>query len=453
MLYNNVNYKLSGHVRLVVNEDDRIIRDTGYFNNLILNSGMEQVSNIPFSELFCTCVIGNGSMDTKKTNTPDTSSYTSGNGYNVNLLWSKSIRVNNLITFPSLRKSGGSFYNITGSIINSDDVGNIVYINNDGYYRISQRNGIDAKRSCSILNLDGTVPTGTSSGSNYTVYLTNQISMSSELKRAGISSDGIKANGGSVGVNCNSAIYNSTITHIRDFTFPFSVDQSIPIRELGFTWLPFNNSAPLFSRVRLTEGPKGNAITLQAGQSLSVYYSLRIEMNPTTTTTKYVVLGNNNITGSSQMNLYGLSRVTSTGQSSYIDEGLHGNEPYFNSNRGIYGLPTTNYNKLYIYTSSDSTPNPTWGINIIRSGSFVSKSIDKSSVFKSVFPTSSYGYTSYKVATFNDTESNNSNWKSFGIGIQNNKTLMSYIFNSTQNKNNGYLLSISQSFTWNRNFI
>ena len=97
MLYNNVNYKLSGHVRLVVNEDDRIIRDTGYFNNLILNSGMEQVSNMPFSELFCTCVVGNGSMDTKKTNAPDTASYTSGNGYDVNLLWSKSKRVNNLI--------------------------------------------------------------------------------------------------------------------------------------------------------------------------------------------------------------------------------------------------------------------------------------------------------------------------------------------------------------------
>jgi hypothetical protein len=452
LLNNNVNYKLSGHVRMVVNENDKIVRDTGYFNNLILNSGMEQVSVMPFSELFCTCVIGNGTADTKKTNAPDTSSYTSGNGYDVNLLWSKSKRVNNLITFPSLIKPGGGFYNLTGSIISTSDVGNIIKIDNDGFYRISERNGIDAKRSCSILNLDGTAPTGTSSGSNYTIYFTNQVSMSAELRRAGNATNGVSATGGSVGINCNSAIYNSTITHIRDFSFPFSTDQTVPIRELGFTWNVFNNSVPLFSRVRLTEGPKGNSIIIKAGQNLTVYYSLRIDMEPTTSTTKYVILGNNNITGSLQMNLYGLSKVTSTGRSSYMDDGLHGNEPYFNSNIGVYGLPSSNYNKLYIYTSSDSSPNPNWGTNIVRSGSFVSKSIDKTSVFKSVSPTSSYGYTSYKVATFNDVESINSNWKSFGIGIQNNKTLMSYIFNSAQNKSNGYLLSISQSFTWNRNF-
>jgi hypothetical protein len=30
--------------------------------------------------------------------------------------------------------------------------------------------------------------------------------------------------------------------------------------------------------------------------------------------------------------------------------------------------------------------------------------------------------------------------------------LMSFVFGATQNKQNGYLLAISQSFTWNRIF-
>jgi hypothetical protein len=107
---------------------------------------------------------------------------------------------------------------------------------------------------------------------------------------------------------------------------------------------------------------------------------------------------------------------------------------------------------LYVFTSTDSGSSPTWGTNITRNTNFVTKSIAATPLYRIVYPTSSFGYNITKVATFNDTESNNSNWRSFGVGVQTASNLMSFVFTSQQNKQTGYLLAISQSFTWGRNF-
>jgi hypothetical protein len=175
-------------------------------------------------------------------------------------------------------------------------------------------------------------------------------------------------------------------------------------------------------------------------------------MSPTTATTGSVNITGSNKGGNSQMNLYGLSRVSSSGLTTYFDDGLHGNEPYYFNQRSRYGLPATVFRPLYIFTSATSTASPTWGTNITRNSSFVTKSIDKTPVYSRVYPTSSYGYTLTKVATFNDTESINASWNSFGVGVHTASNLMSFVFGATQNKQNGYLLAISQSFTWNRIF-
>ena len=55
VIKNNIDYKLQGQVRLTVNEGDKIIRDTGYINNLRVNSGIHQNKkfyNFPLDKIF-----------------------------------------------------------------------------------------------------------------------------------------------------------------------------------------------------------------------------------------------------------------------------------------------------------------------------------------------------------------------------------------------------------------
>jgi hypothetical protein len=215
---------------------------------------------------------------------------------------------------------------------------------------------------------------------------------------------------------------------------------------VGFGWSPTANSPTLFSRIRLTEGPSGSAVLLNTGQELIVLYELNIGVSPSTPTrsSSNISIG---ASGSVQCELYGLSKITSVGRTSYFDDGLHGNEPYYTNNYNIYGLPTSSYKGLYIYSSSDSSSFSTWGTNINRTSNYVTKSIYYTS------PYTSSNYSINKIAIFNDTESINSDLRTIGIGLDNSnggKNLLTFLFDSSQNKQNGYLLNISQSFTWNR---
>lgn len=455
---NQIDYKLQGKVRLTINEGNKIVHDTGYINNLILNQGMDEIANRPIAELFTCCAIGTGTTDTKKTNNPITASLSprsgsiiSGNGFDQNLKYSTAKRSGALVTFPRISPS----YPISGSVIRVSDIGNILKIDGDGIFRIKSQTGSNQARSCSVLNLNGSIPTGSASDKNYTIYFTNQISMSNETQRCGRNNDGnnFPAASGSFGNNCNSTVGSNYVIHNRNFNFQTAlVDQTVNITEVGLSWLPFFNSPSLFSRIRLTSGSAGNYLPpVKAGQNVSVYYSLFVSTSPTTPLTGSVSLSGSNKSGNSQMHLYGLSKVSSSGLTTYWDSGLHGNEPYFFNQTSKYGLPSS-YRGLYVFTSANNQQPPTWGTNIQRTGSFVTKSIDKIPVYRRVYPSSSFGYGLVKVATFNDTESNNASWRSFGVGIQTGSNLISFVFNSTQNKQNGYLLAISQSFTWGRNF-
>jgi hypothetical protein len=81
-----------------------------------------------------------------------------------------------------------------------------------------------------------------SSDSNYTIWFTNQVSMSRETQRCGRTSDGnnFPAASGSYGANCNSQIYSSGIIHSRQFNFSTAlVDDTNTNSEVGLGWLPF----------------------------------------------------------------------------------------------------------------------------------------------------------------------------------------------------------------------
>jgi hypothetical protein len=279
--------------------------------------------------------------------------------------------------------------------------------------------------------------------------------MSNETQKCGRNNDGnnFPAASGSFGSACSTTFGSSFVTHNRQFNFAAAtVDQTAYVTEVGLSWLPFFNSPSLFSRIRLTSGSAGTALApVKAGQNITVFYSLRVTMSPTTALTGSVSLSGSNKGGNSQMNLYGLSKVSGSGLTTYPDSGLHGNEPYFFNQTSKYGLPSS-YRGLYVFTSTNSGSSPSWGTNITRNTNFITKSIDATPVYRRVYPTSSFGYTITKVATFNDTESLNSNWRSFGVGVQTASNLMSFVFGAQQNKQSGYLLAISQSFTWGRNF-
>ena len=430
----DISYSLYGNARLFVKENGQIIKDTGYIKNLILNSGMDQIAYKPFAELTTCCIIGTGSVETRKSSTADIINYTSGNGYNSNNYNSLVYRSASIVTFLNTHP--------TASAVINSDVNNVIKIDNDGEYFISS---VLAPLTCSVTNINGTIPTGVTYNNNYTIYFTNQTTMSGELYRIGGTNDNSlipDSPSGYYGV-CSSLIQSGSVKHTRVYYLNTIISPlSTTIREIGFGWSPVLYSPTLFSRIRLTEGPSGSAVSLNTGQELIVIYELNIGVSPVTpisTTTSLLSA----VSGTYQCELYGLSKVTPSGRTSYFDSGYHGNEPYYYNNYNIYGLPTSSYNGLYIYTSSDSSSFSSWGTNVNRTSNYVTKSIYY------ISPYTSSRYTINKVATFNDMESNNSNFRSFGVGV-NDKNLISFLFNSSQNKQNGYLLSISQSFNWSR---
>jgi len=430
----DISYSLYGNARLFVKENGQIIKDTGYIKNLILNSGMDQIAYRPFAELTCCCIIGTGSTETRKTSNPDVTNYTSGNGFDS--------AVNNTLAYRSASTVIFLGVNPTGSVVTSNDLKNAIKIDNDGVYNISS---IISPVSCSVLNVDGTIPTGVSYNNNYTIYFTNQTSMSYELYRIGRVNDNSGTPDSTYGYygNCSSTIQSGSVKHTRIYYLnTITSVLSTTVKEIGFGWSPTANTQTLFSRIRLTEGPSGSAVPLNSGQELIVLYELNIGVSPSSPTSSSLNLSTT-ASGSIQCELYGLSKVTPSGRTSYFDNGLHGNEPYYYNNYNIYGLPTSSYNGLYIYSSSDSSSFSAWGTNVNRTSNYVTKSIYY------VSPYTSSNYYINKIAVFNDTESINSNIRTIGIGVNNNN-LLTFLFDSNQNKQNGYLLSVSQSFTWNR---
>jgi hypothetical protein len=435
---NDIKYTLQGKVRLFVKENDKIIKDTGFVKNLILNSGMDEFVNRPITDLFSCCVIGTGSAETKKVSRPNITSYTSGNGYDANLYNTLVYRVGSFVSFSDV--------SATASIISTNDIGRIIKIENDGNYLISSRTN---SLTCSVLNIDSTVPTGSSYNNDYSIQFVEQISMSAELFRIGKSTDVYSFPSSSYGSYYNysngTTITNGTVTHTRSFLLN-SLPYDIVVREVGFSWSPLPNVNKLFSRIRLTEGPSGSAVNLVAGQNLIVLYELDVGMSPYIATSSSLNLSSSVVSGLTQLESYGISNINSNGLTSYYDGGYHGNEPYFNNQTSVFGLPSSSYGRLFIYTSSDSSSFSSWGTNISRTSNLVTKSIDYISQYTSAT------YNIKKVATFSDVESINSNLRTIGVGVNTNKNLLSFIIDTPQNKQNGYLLSVSQSFNWSRVF-
>ena len=399
---------------------------------------MDEFVNRPITDLFSCCVIGTGSAETKKVSRPNITSYTSGNGYDANLYNTLVYRVGSFVSFSDV--------SATASIISTNDIGRIIKIENDGNYLISSRTN---SLTCSVLNIDSTVPTGSSYNNDYSIQFVEQISMSAELFRIGKSTDVYSVPSSSYGSYYNysngTTITNGTVTHTRSFLLN-SLPYDIVVREVGFSWSPLPNVNKLFSRIRLTEGPSGSAVNLVAGQNLIVLYELDVGMSPYIATSSSLNLSSSVVSGLTQLESYGISNINSNGLTSYYDDGYHGNEPYFNNQTSVFGLPSSSYGRLFIYTYSDSSSFSSWGTNISRTSNLVTKSIDYISQYTSAT------YNIKKVATFSDVESINSNLRTIGVGVNTNKNLLSFIIDTPQNKQNGYLLSVSQSFNWSRVF-
>ena len=72
-----------------------------------------------------------------------------------------------------------------------------------------------------------------------------------------------------------SIIQSNGIKHTRIYYLnTVTTALSTTVREIGFGWSPVIYSPTLFSRIRLTEGPSGSAVTLSSGQELIILYEL-----------------------------------------------------------------------------------------------------------------------------------------------------------------------------------
>jgi hypothetical protein len=216
---------------VAVREGERIVKDYGWQDNLILDQGLDKIATMPFNQVFAACCAGTGSNPTGRN--PGVSATISG---------------------TTLTAAAGA--NFTTADLDGDCV----------FASLAQRFKIEQILSPTSVTLftSGNIATATP----FTIEYTNQAILAGEVKRT-VSCLGTPG-------ACGYVINPGSVVLYR--TFLFSPEQvSITYTEVGFSDQSVAG-ANLFSRVVLATPVSliGPQAALPSGQQLQVTYQLTI---------------------------------------------------------------------------------------------------------------------------------------------------------------------------------
>lgn len=221
---------LKGRVRVAVREGDRVVRDYGWQDNLILDQGLDKIAIMPINQVFVACCCGTGSNPTFKN--PNTTATVSGNALTA--------------TAPAFALS-----DLDGDCV---------------FGSLQQRFKIEAYTDPQHVTLfqSGSIPTATP----FTIEYTNQAILAGEVKRTTVYLTTPGA--------CGSIINPGNVVLWRTFLFDPETTE-VTYTELGFS----DSSAAgpnLFSRVVLATPVSliGPQAALPSGQQLQVTYQLTV---------------------------------------------------------------------------------------------------------------------------------------------------------------------------------
>jgi hypothetical protein len=387
-----LDFKARGRAKIqVLNPDKSVVREFEQ-NNLILNQGIDGIAVRNWCDSFLYCCAGSGTTPTADSSGGTTAAQS---GTTVTL-------------------TGGSF-TFTSTLA---DAGKIIRWASSSQARIvTVTDGQHA-----VVDVSQTVGAGA-----FTVYRTNQTGLTAEIVRTNNYVTG--------GGNCGTTLTGGNIfNHLRTWDFPVEVG-SVTYSEIGFSWSG-TVGANLFARIVL-----GSPVSLLAGQTLRIIYTLNVTVGPITPNFKaasvigWPVLPATDTNGQEQIQYYGLSAVDTTGLTIAYDAGNFVNEP--SATAGVQ-----------IFLSTVGTAPATVGSAINRTG--VSPA-DKNVTLTTYVANSG---TLDKYCVFLTTEANATTWLTIGLGRSDmsflpyvNSTFV-FVFGSAQTKDNLHTLEIHFSMTF-----
>ena len=218
-------------VKAQVIENGRVVHETDWTSNLILDQGMDRLPTTLICDLFLYCAIGTGNTPTED----DSGAVTA--------------------------TTSGTTCTASGSIFAAGDVGKLLR------FDTGEKAMITAYTSATQVTLGATLGVTTQL---FTMYRVSQSGLATEVKR---SATYLTGSG-----NTETTRSGSTYTHRRTYDFTAETG-SVNYAEVGFS-----HSATVASNLNSRALFSGGAVTVLNGQQLRVIYDFLVTVSPTTVT-------------------------------------------------------------------------------------------------------------------------------------------------------------------------
>lgn len=225
---NGVETGIANRFKAQVLQNGRVVRETPWASNLILENGMNRIAVDYVCNLFLYCAIGSGDTPTEDSSGSITAT------------------------------TSGTTVTSSDSLFTSDDVGKLLRFNT------GEKSIITAFTDNTTVTVADSL--GVSSATEFTMYRIAQTGLDSEVART---NNYLTGSG-----NCGTTLSVDTYTHRRTFDFPAEVeDQSYS--EVGFSHSS-SSGANLNTRGIFAGAP----VSVVTGQQLRVIYEFKVKVSP-----------------------------------------------------------------------------------------------------------------------------------------------------------------------------
>lgn len=242
MIVKGIRHFMQGRVRVqTVASDERVVSDTGWIPNLILNQGMNGLATRFFADSFTHCCLGDATAPTVLL-----SGATNASQSNV-----------------TVTLSGGSFV-FTNTATDSGKV--IKYDSGQQATIVTVSSPTSA-----VVNVSQNV-----SSTPFKVYQTTQTGLGNEIKRT--NTYWTQANG------CTTTISAPVVAMRRTFNFTIETPTEATYNEVGLSWTG-TPGANLFSRIALP-----SPVIVPPGIRARVIYELHLTLTPNTPTARSSII-------------------------------------------------------------------------------------------------------------------------------------------------------------------
>jgi hypothetical protein len=229
---------LANRFKAQVLEGGRVVRETPWSSNLILENGMNRIATDVICNLFTHCAIGSGTTPTQD----DSGAFTA--------------------------TTSGTTVTASGGFFTVGDVGKLLR------FDTGEKSVITAYTSDTIVEVADTLGVGV--GTLFTLYRIQQTGLDTEIKRT--------ANYLTGAGNCESTYSGGVYTHRRTFDFTEETG-SVSYNEVGFS-----HTATVAANLNMRGIFAGAPIGVVSGQQLRVIYDVLVTVTPVSPRDREVVI-------------------------------------------------------------------------------------------------------------------------------------------------------------------